>query len=319
MARRKKKRSTKSRAVVLKMAGSSQKKRKRNGSGAGPRLKAVGATIRAGIVAAGLVAAVGAGFMFLERYVGRVEAAEQRVTTIELVDVPAWVSKQLEAKVYAAATAGIDDFKLDKSLARMIQQNVSRSVCWLDEVRVVTTHRSIRISGRWRQPVALVKLGVRRFYVDAEMVVLDYVPLDEPPIVKVTGLSALPQMPERGKSWQQQDVSAAVTILTKLRRMDRLVTPDKPLLAELDRIDVSNFKGRQNRHAPHIIMYARDNTEIIWGAEYGRWQRYLESTDKQKIAKLYQHYKEYGTLLGRVKYINLCDPRDDIPLPIERY
>jgi len=101
--------------------------------------------------------------------------------------------------------------------------------------------------------------------------------------------------------------------------MDKLVTPDKPLLYEIDRIDVGNFNGRENTQHPHIVMYAKDNTQIIWGAEVGKWQRYLESTDEQKLAKLYGYYKEYGTLSGGAKYINLRDPQDNIPLPIDKY
>jgi hypothetical protein len=81
----------------------------------------------------------------------------------------------------------------------------------------------------------------------------------------------------------------------------------------------ANYNGRKNDRRPHIILYAKDNTEITWGAELGKWQRHLESTDEQKLAKLYGYYKEYGTLSGRAKYINLRDPRDKIPLPIDRY
>jgi hypothetical protein len=101
--------------------------------------------------------------------------------------------------------------------------------------------------------------------------------------------------------------------------MDRLVTPDKPLLYEIASVDVSNFKGRENSRFPHIVLYTKDNTEIIWGAEVGTWQQFLESTDEQKLAKLYEYYKKHGSLLGGVKYINLRDPQDNIPLPIDKY
>ena len=101
--------------------------------------------------------------------------------------------------------------------------------------------------------------------------------------------------------------------------MDKSITPDKPLLSEIDRIDVSNFNGRQDGRKPHIVLYAKDNTEIMWGAAVGKWQQHLESTDEQKLAKLYGYYKDFGTLSGRAKYINLRDPKDKIPLPIDRY
>jgi hypothetical protein len=101
--------------------------------------------------------------------------------------------------------------------------------------------------------------------------------------------------------------------------MDKSVTPNKPLLYDIDRIDVSNFTGRKNSRLPHIVLYTRDDTEVIWGAEFGRWQRYLEATDEEKLAKLYAYYKEYGSLSGGVKYINLRDPQDNIPQPADKY
>jgi hypothetical protein len=49
------------------------------------------------------------------------------------------------------------------------------------------------------------------------------------------------------------------------------------------------------------------------------WGQHLEATDEDKLAKLYGYYKEYGSLMGRAKYINLRDPQDKIPLPIDKY
>ena len=104
-----------------------------------------------------------------------------------------------------------------------------------------------------------------------------------------------------------------------LSRRDQLETSQKPLLSEIASIDVSNFNGRKNNSHAHIILYAKDYTEIMWGAEVGKWQQYLESTDEQKLAKLYSYYKEEGTLLGRAKYINLRDPKYKVPLPVDKY
>jgi hypothetical protein len=175
----------------------------------------------------------------------------------------------------------------------------------------------VLIEARWRKPLALVKSGSQNFYVDDELVVLDFVPIPNLPIVGIEGLSA--RVPSQGEVWQSDDLDAAVTILAKLDQMDKSVTPDKPLLYEIDRIDVSNFNGRKNSRFPHIVLYTKDDTEIIWGAEFGTWQRYLETTDEEKLAKLYAYYKEYGSLSGGVKYINLRDPQDNISQPIDKY
>ena len=315
MAARRKRKKSKKKRISFK-PGTSKRKKKRQASRIGPslirilKISAVACVVVS--AAACILVGIVVGFSFLERYVKETSVVSEQTIRLELADVPAWVTDQLKEKVYVAARGDGNDLSL-------VQQNIAREVVWLDEVTVQTTHDVLRIEGRWRIPVALVKSGLRQFYVDAEQVVLDFVEMSHLPIVKITGLPLITKTPPLGEIWGRDDLAAAIAILDRLRRMDTLVTPDKPLLYEIDRIDVSNFNGRENTQHPHIVLYAKDNTEIIWGAEVGKWQRYLESTDEQKLAKLYEYYKEYGTLSDGAKYINLRDPQDNIPLPIDKY
>lgn len=267
-----------------------------------------------------LLAAVVIGFVFLDKYVEKVTGISEKSGPLELVDVPAWVNQPLKEKIYTAAVAGGEDLKLDEDVAESVQQKIESLVAWVDEVEVQTTADSIRVKARWRKPLALVKSGFHKFYMDADLVVLDFVPMQSLPIVRIKGLTITTKVPPPGQVWQKDDVAAAIAILARLDRMDeKLITPEKPLLYEISNIDVSNFNGRENSRFPHIVLYTTDDTKIIWGAEIGKWQQYLEATDEQKIAKLYGHYEEYGSLLGGVKYINLRDPQDNIPLPIDKY
>ena len=269
--------------------------------------------------AACILVGIVAGFSFLEKYVKETTPLSDNTVRLELANVPAWVNNQLKEKVLAAARGDGEDLRLDENAAGPVQQNIAREVVWLDEVTVQRTHDGFRIEGRWRRPVGLIKSGLSRFYVDAEQVVLDFLAMPHLPIVKITGLPLITRTPPLGEVWGREDLASAIEIIKRLEQMDKLVTPDKPLLYEIDRVDVSNFSGRVTSKLPHIVMYAKDNTQIIWGAEVGKWQRYLESTDEQKLAKLYGYYKEYGTLSGGAKYINLRDPQDNIPLPIDKY
>jgi len=269
--------------------------------------------------AACILVGIVAGFSSLEKYVKETTPLSDNTVRLELANVPAWVNNQLKEKVLAAARGDGEDLRLDENAAGPVQQNIAREVVWLDEVTVQRTHDGFRIEGRWRRPVGLIKSGLSRFYVDAEQVVLDFLAMPHLPIVKITGLPLITRTPPLGEVWGRDDLASAIEIIKRLEQMDKLVTPDKPLLYEIDRVDVSNFSGRVTSKLPHIVMYAKDNTQIIWGAEVGKWQRYLESTDEQKLAKLYGYYKEYGTLSGGAKYINLRDPQDNIPLPIDKY
>jgi len=277
-----------------------------------------GRALKAAGVVSVLVGVV-VGLIFLNRYLRRDLGLGAHIGQIEFAgDKPVWLTEQLYKRVYAAATAGAKDLRLDETTAARVQKNIESRLGWLADVRVQVTDEKIRIFGRWRRPVALVQWGLEKFYVDADLVVLDYVPVPALPIVTLTGLTVGSKTPVAGEVWSADDLNAALAVLTRLQRMDQAVTPDKPLLAEIDSIDVSNFRGRRSKSQPHIILYTKEHTRIIWGAEIGAWQRYLEATDEEKLAKLYAYYDQYGTLAG-VKYINLRDPQQIIHLPVDKY
>jgi len=262
-----------------------------------------------------------AGFTFLDGYVKKQTAGSSGNRTIELVgEVPNWVSEEIKNRIYAAATAEANNSANDdEKIAASAQQNIAHLVPWLAEARVRTTHKSILISGRWRKPMLLVTADNKnKFFIDANMVILDYSQIGNLPVINITGMELSKIPPTPGQVWQGDDLAAAVEVLNRLARMDAAVTPDKPLLHHIDRIDVANFDGRKNRREPHISLYTKDGTQIIWGAELGTWQRHLESPDDDKLAKLYTYYQQYGTLSG-VKYINLRDPQQKIYLPVDKY
>lgn len=258
------------------------------------------------------------GLLYLEGYVKETTPVPETEFQLQLADVPTWVNNELQIKLLQAARGEGEDLKIDENAAGLVQQNIDTRFAWLDDVKVQATHNALRIQGRWRKPVGLIRTQKQSFYVDAQQVVLDFIEIPELLIIEITGLPTIRKIPPLGEVLSGDDLAAAITLLELLERRDTLETSQKPLLSEIKRIDVSNFDGRKNSKLPHIVLYAKDDTKIIWGAEIGRWQRFLESTDEQKMAKLYNFYKEFGTLSGVVK-INLCDPQDDIPQPIDKY
>ena len=314
MAASRKRKKSKSKKISFKFSGFTKNKRHR-ASWFGPSLIIILKVFAVACLLSGIVI----GLMSLEKYVKKTIPEKQETGDLVLADVPIWASDQLKEKVRSVAAVTSINPGFDDQAVLSIQRNIEQMVPWLDEVKVQATHNILRIEALWRKPIALIKSGTIKFYVDAEQVVLDYMDMPDLPIVEIKGLPPVTKIPPLGEVWQRNDLAAAVTILNRLNHMDRALTPDKPLLYEINRIDVSNFNGRENSRQPHIILYSKDNTEIIWGAELGKWQRHLESTDEEKLAKLYGYYKDYGTLSGGARYINLRDPRDKIPLPIDRY
>lgn len=265
------------------------------------------------------IAAVIMVFVLMDKYIQTKSFTIGRKTAVELVDVPAWVNKPLKKKIYDAAMALGNDFKLDENAARILQENIASQVAWLANPQVQVTYNAFRVRGKWRKPLGLIKAGTNtKFYVDADLVVLDFVPVAKLPVVTVRGIKNPASAPEPGEILQMEDLAAAVALLERLDRMDHIVSQRKPLLSELDSIDIGNFNGRHSNKFPHIVLFAKDNTQIIWGAELDNWHRHLEASDEEKLAKLYSFYKEHGTLSGKAQTINLRDPQQVVQ-PIDKY
>lgn len=250
---------------------------------------------------------------YAEGYVRQTRPAGEG--SLVLLDVPGWANWDLKARVVAAA--GGNHFPIHEDTAGVVARNLA-SVSWLDDIQVQVTHDSVLVKAHWRKPLALLERGPSKFYVDTDLVVLDHMPMAHLPIVEVRGVSlGLPPAP--GSVFDRDDLAAAVRLIILLGRMDAEITPKNPLLEHIAYIDVTNFKGRRNRSAPHIVFKSKEGSEILWGAEIGQWARHMEAKDEQKLAKLYTYFEEHGSLSGGAKYINLRDPQDRVPQPIDRY
>lgn len=268
----------------------------------------------------GFLSGIAVGLLYLEEYVKDANRNSEVKFYLELTDVPTWVSDELREKVHQVALRSSEDLRSDDDAARSVQHSIEQEVAWLDKVTVRVRQDRLCVKGQWRKPIALIKTGLEDpRYVDVEQVVLDFVPMPNLPIVEIEGVSRVYEIPQPGKKWDCDDLAAAIEILERLRERDKYLRDIRPLLYEIDRIDVSNFSGRDDSSGPHIVLYTKDNIEITWGAEWGKWQQYLESPDAEKLADLYHHYEKYGTLSAGIKYINLRDPRGKIPLPIDKY
>lgn len=265
----------------------------------------------AGVAAA--VVVVGVGFLLAERSLRT--SGSVAMGPLVLEDVPVWVDQSplLHEKI-TTAVGGVT-FPLEESVASGLAASL-RDLVWLEDVQVRVTPEDVRIRALWRRPVALLVIGTERFYVDRDRVVLDYADLPYLSVKRVFGV-LWPQAPLPGEVLDGDDLKEAIDLLALLEYMDIRSTPTKPLLAEIEGVDVGNFQGRRNSKGPHLVLVAKDGTQVIWGAEIGAWGRYLEARDEEKLAGLYSYYKECGTLMGLVKYIDLRALQSDVPSPID--
>lgn len=273
-----------------------------------------------------LVIAVGVGltigFIYLDRFVKKSYRFGKEPLALYLANEPEWVSPELEREIVETARKGGANFILNEEAARQVGENV-RTLAWLYDVQVSVGSKEIVVNAGYRKPIAMVIAHDGWYYLDSHSVVLDYVPVSKLTIVEITGVAAH-QLSSRsiGTKWQSDDVAAALELIELLNKMDGQVEPNKPLLAEIKSIDMSNFNGRRSSSQPHIVFYAKDGTEIKWGARIGQWHKHLEAKDEEKLAILYNTYKEYGTVQIRAaqkgSFIDLTKPQN-LSLPIDRY
>jgi hypothetical protein len=269
-------------------------------------------------VACTTVMAAALGLWLLERYLRKAWSVPMGPLVLE--DVPGWVDRSTPLCDKIRAAAGGDYFPLQEHVAQALASRLD-GLAWMADVQVEITPSDVRVRAYWRRPVALVDMGSVRFYVDQDLVVLDYVDLPHLGLKRVTGVR-WPHAPQLSEVMDANDLKEAINVLSLIESMDVRATPAKPLLSEIEGIDVSNYQGRRGEKGPHVVLSAKDGTQVVWGAEIGTWGRHMEATDEQKLARLFSFYKEaegQPTLMGRVKYIDLRAPLREVTTPIDQY
>lgn len=275
------------------------------------------------------MAGVAVGFGYMERYVHAVSPVTQPAGALELISPPQWLNRALQDKI--AMAAGGYTFPLGDDTAADIAAGL-QNLPWLYNVRTRTTEKTIHIHADYRKPSAMIRSGNKSYYLALvrpddliysadwpKVVLLDYIELGELPIVEIKGFSPK-DMPPVGGAWDAPEVTTAVELITVLARMDEISSREKPLLQELAAIDVFNFDGRKNKNDAHVILYAKDGTEIRWGAAYGKSRLYLEATEQEKLATLYTFYKEHNNTIQCIQnqicqYVELRYSQKIFPRP----
>ena len=257
-----------------------------------------------------IAAAIAAVLVLLDRYNKRTFLSD-KTGPIELLGKPGWFNVELVQRVYDAA--GGNEFSLNETVARAVAENLEL-LPWLYDIKAQTTSSTVAVSAKYRRPVGLIRRSRTTYYIDGNAVVLQYLPIEDLTVVEIKGFSAR-SIPPAGDTMAGDDIAAAIKLLAVLETMDQISTPLAPLLGEIASIDVSNLDARKSRHKAHIVLYAKDGTQVNWGAAYGRSARYVEASEKEKVAMLYEFYKDHSTIQGKVKYIELRNPQEAIPRP----
>jgi hypothetical protein len=162
------------------------RKKRRKASWVGPGLLSI-ARILAVVC---FLSGAALGLLFLEEYVNKTVVTSGDAVYLELAGVPSWVDDQLKEKVCSVVENSGGNVRIDDDAALSVQHSIERQVAWLDDVKVRARQDGLRVEGRWRKPIAVIKSNLPEpRYVDSEHVVLDFVPLPNLPIIEITGLA----------------------------------------------------------------------------------------------------------------------------------
>ncbi len=267
-----------------------------------------------------VIAGIGFGFKYLESYVLReVYSREPHEIYMTLVDKPEWVNHALEDRIFKTVEAayGRKNPPLDDKTAGKVYQ-ILKEVEWFDSdsLRVSTKYNGIEISSKYRKPVVYLDFGKgKQFYVDKNLHLLRYVSMPQLHIAEVKGFKKdKHKKPVAGNIWRGDDVDAAIELVEVFQVMDAKRGHKKPLLSEIAYIDVRDY-GSRNVDKSQLTLVAKDGTRIRWGSPVGKASVYLEASESEKLKKIYGFYEKYGTIQGKVKYIDPRIPEKSIPLP----
>jgi hypothetical protein len=219
---------------------------------------------------------------------------------IVLKGLPQWMPEQTAEQIARSILPDNTPSALDATLLRQVEQTLAASP-W---VRRVTRVRrvwsegpgdTLEIEADYRIPTAVVAAGQQYVAVDTEGYQLPLAAPTgaRPPFMEtvdgrlvlrvIDGVAA--GAPVVGRPWAGEDLRAGLDVAG--------VLINRPAADEIERIDVSNFRGRQRPHDPQITLQTRYGSRIYWGEPIAL-PFHAEVSPAQKLERLERIVSRYG-------------------------
>ena len=239
------------------------------------------------------VAAFGAWYFVWNRVQHQVLSSEEYLVTPENVEItspPDWVHTDIRAEVFRSACLDRPLSIMDDDLTERIKDAFSLHP-WVAKVRQVTKHHParVKVDRDYRRPVCMVDIVTGLLPVDANGVLLpfdDFSPVEASRYPRLVGIDTVPVGPP-GESWGDARVIGGAEIA------DALSDVWKPW--RLWQI-IASPSGIESESS--YTLLTRGGTRIRWGLAPGsKVPGELPVSDK--LARLQQYVRQYGTLEGR--------------------
>lgn len=224
---------------------------------------------------------------------------------VVFVSRPAWMSDYLAAELgEVCRPAGAPDL-FDRDALVAINGRL-RASPWIAKVRQVrraygrSAGDTIEVDCDFRAPLALVRAGTGDDYwfVDAKGVRLPerFAGQEVRKVVYAGGKVNLrvvegvrnPPPARAGQPWPGDDLAAGLELAERLN--------GQPFADEVERVDVSNYGGRQARHEAHLVLVTRHGTQVRWGRPWSAVDAFVEVRPELKVETLKQIVAGYGRI-----------------------
>jgi len=277
----------------------------------------------------GLVATLGVtastlGFSKLKKHVESRYATPDQPPIVVLKNRPVWMNDALARRIEEVARPNSAGSSFDQSILREVHDqllsdpDLGRWVEKVNRVRRVyggSPGDTVEVDATFRVPAALVRFDGDFWLVDAKGIKLEQIQAEMVPRVVlgqdgkllirvIDGVTRRPPDPGRLAS---DDLSAGLELLRLLH--------DQTFAQEIVKIDVSNFSGRVDPAAAHLVLVTRYNTEIRWGRPVNTKHNFGEVDDRRKLMYLDRIAAEFGQVDARRPWIDVRFDRPIYPKP----
>jgi hypothetical protein len=239
----------------------------------------------------------------------------QNPPKVILKDRPSWMSDALANKIVRVAAPDVSYSAFDHQLlvnTAMLLRTHPDSAPWIKNVRSVTREYSkspgdtLEIDCDFRAPVALVKWETFYWLIDGDGILLpeQYTQADLRKVMYdgnhlslriIEGVGTSP--PESGQKWQGPDLAAGIDMVRLLY--------DKPYTNEIERINVSNFAGRQDPREAQLVLITRYQTLVRWGRPIHANDFFIEVSPAQKLDYMDRIVKQFGRVDAKHSWVEL--------------
>lgn len=260
-----------------------------------------------------VVAACSVSLWLLARHVRGNLVTSDAPPAIRLAHQPAWMSPRLATKITSELTAPPRG-AMEADVLRHINDQLAANP-WVGKVRAVrrlygrAPGDTIEVDCEFRTPAALVRWGDYAWLVDSQGVRLpeNYTTAQLPRVTVaengqmilrvISGVRRSP--PEPGLTWEGDDLKAALALLGLLRGHD--------FTEPVAEIDASNFQGRIDLTAPHLILVTRYTpaSRIYWGRPPNAPDAFVEVSPETKLSYLKRLQEQYGRIDAGEPWLDL--------------